>query len=69
MKPSKSKVLINGHGQCKFYVGLDPQTHEMIIGIDHPEMDTVVFLSATVLAGMNGWLARKKPTLQPLTLN
>jgi hypothetical protein len=69
MKHSKKKVLINGNGQCKFYMGLDPQTHEMVIGIDHPEIDAVMFLSATVLAGINGWLARKQPTLQPLTLN
>lgn len=65
----KKKILINGNGQCKFYVGLDPHTDEMLIGIDHPESGAVIFLSASVLAGMNGWLAHKKPTLKPLTLN
>ena len=65
----KKKLLINGHGQCKFYIGLDPQTHEMVIGIAHPEADSVIFISGSVLASMNGWLARKQPTLQPLTLN
>lgn len=65
----KKKLLINGNGQCKFYLGLDPNTDELIIGIDHPQSDAVIFISGPMIANMSGWLARKQPTLKPLEIN
>lgn len=65
----KKKLLIDGNGQCKFYMGLDPNTDELLIGIAHPEADSVIFITGSVLANMNGWLARKQPSLKPLTVN
>ena len=66
---NKRNLLVNGYGQCKFYFGIDPNTNELIVGIDHPEADATIFLTGSVLASINGWIARKQPDLKPLTLN
>lgn len=65
----KKKLLINGNGQCKFYFGIDPNSHDLLVGIEHPESDAVIFLTGSILSSINGWLARKQPNLKPTTLN
>lgn len=66
---NKPRVLINGYGQSKFYFGIDDVSGEYIIGIEHPDVDTVLFISGPVLASMNGWIARNKNELKPVRLN
>jgi hypothetical protein len=69
MKASKERVLVNGYGQSKFYFGIDDATGEYIVGIEHPEVDKVLFISGPVLASMNGWIARQKNQLKPTSIN
>ena len=66
---SKPHVLINGHGQSRFYFGIDKVSGEYIVGLDHPQVDTVIFLSGPVLASINGWIARTKDQLTPVNLH
>lgn len=65
----KKRVLINGYGQSKFYFGIDPASDEPIVGIEHPDSNTIIFISGPVLAQMNGWIARIRKDLKPTIIN
>lgn len=66
---NKKRVLINGYGQSKFYFGTDATSDEPVVGIEHPDSNTIIFISGPVLAQMNGWIARIRKDLKPTIIN